>query len=108
MLQHTAPKCFVNLAGVYVTNEHPDAYQCQLAADRIVHLRRESSVRVLTIHGYEDEAVPVQDAFRYDKEIANHNLYVIKKANHTFNGLRFLDEMVFKIFNHYNSVRNKK
>ena len=103
----TAPKCFVNLAGRYVCNEHPDADQFQLAADLakdIVHLRRESSIRVLTIHGHEDEAVPIQDAYRYDKEIANHKLYVIRKANHTFNGLKYLDEMVFKIFSHYNSV----
>ena len=90
-----------------VTNEHIGAYKFQNAADTakvIVHLRRESSVRVLTIHGYEDEVVPVQDACRFDEEIANHNLYVIKQANHNFNGLKFVDEMVLQIVNHYNSV----
>ena len=62
---------------------------------------------MLTIHGNEDEVVPIQDAFRFDQEIANHDLYVIKEANHNFNGLKFIDEMVFKIVNHYNSVYNE-
>ncbi|KAL7438693.1 hypothetical protein ACHAXM_006576 [Skeletonema potamos] len=93
-----------------VTNEHLEAYKSQRASDTdkvIIHLRGDSSVRVLTIHGNEDEVVPIQDAFRFDQEIANHDLYVIKEANHNFNGLKFLDEMVFKIVNHYNSVYNE-
>ena len=94
-----------------VTQEHLDAYKMQRASDTakvIFPLKRDSSIRVLTIHGYEDEVVPVQDAFRFDKEIANHLLHVINEANHNFNGLKYLDEMVSKIVTHYNSVNDEK
>lgn len=94
-----------------ITEEALGAYKFQKAADTakvIFPLRRDSSVRVLTIHGYEDEVVPVHDAFRFDEEIANHNLHVIKQADHNFNGLKYIDEMVLKIAIHYKSVNGDK
>ena len=92
-----------------VTKEDLDAYKFQTVADTpkvLVHLKKDSSVRVLTIHGDEDEVVPVQDAFRFDEEIVNHSLHVIKQANHNFNGIKYLDEMVSQIVTFYNSVYN--
>ena len=94
-----------------ITEEALGAYKFQRAADTakvIFRLRRDSSVRVLTIHGYEDEVVPVHDAFRFDEEIANHNLHVIKQADHNFNGLKYIDEMVLKMVTHYKSVHGDK
>lgn len=93
-----------------VTKEDLDAYKFERVADTprvLVHLKKDSSVRVLTIHGREDEVVPVQDAFRFDEEIANHSLHVINQANHNFNGIKYLDEMVLEIVTFYNLVHNK-
>eukprot|EP00985_Skeletonema_marinoi_P000326 scaffold116_cov139-Skeletonema_marinoi.AAC.3 len=93
-----------------VTKEDLDAYKLQSVADTpkvLVHLRKDSSVRVLTIHGHQDEVVSVQNAFRFDEEIANHSLHVIKQANHNFNGIKYLDEMVEQIVTFYNSVYNE-
>lgn len=93
-----------------VTKEDLDAYKFERVADTprvLVQLRKESSVRILTIHGREDEVVTVQDAIRFDEEIANHSLHVINQANHNFNGLKYLDEMVHEIVTFYKSVYNK-
>ncbi|XP_078167931.1 putative uncharacterized protein YDL057W isoform X1 [Carex rostrata] len=40
--------------------------------------------RVLTIHGTEDNIVPVLDAYEFGKLIANHKLHIIEGANHTY------------------------
>eukprot|EP00986_Skeletonema_menzelii_P002357 scaffold647_cov150-Skeletonema_menzelii.AAC.4 len=92
-----------------VTKEDLDAHKFQSVADTpkvLVHLKKDSSVRVLTIHGDDDEVVPVQDAFRFNEEIVNHSLHVIKQANHNFNGIKHIDEMVSQIVTFYNSVYN--
>ena len=94
-----------------VTKEDLDAYKFQSVADTptvLVHLKKDSSVRVLTIHGDEDEVVPVQDAHKFDKEIADHihRLHVIPHANHNFNGIKYIDEIVSQIVTFYNSVYN--
>ena len=41
--------------------------------------------RVLTIHGSEDETIPVTDAFEFDKLITNHVLHVMDGADHCYN-----------------------
>ena len=93
-----------------VTKEDLDAYKFQSVADTpavLVHLKKDCSVRVLTIHGDEDEVVPVQDALRFDKEIAHiHRLHVVSQANHNFNGIKYIDEIVAQIVEFYNSVYN--
>ena len=73
-------------------------------AEEISYLTKNSSVRVLTIHGEEDEGVPVKHAYRFDKEIANHKLHVIPKARHNYNGLMFVDEITSEIASFYKSV----
>uniref|UniRef100_A0A7N0V3E1 Serine aminopeptidase S33 domain-containing protein n=1 Tax=Kalanchoe fedtschenkoi TaxID=63787 RepID=A0A7N0V3E1_KALFE len=40
--------------------------------------------RVLTVHGSADKVVPVADSLEYSKLISNHELHVIKGANHEF------------------------
>ena len=94
-----------------VTKVDLDAYKFQSVADTpavLVHLRKDSSVRLLTIHGDGDEVVPVQDALKFDKEIADHihRLHVIPQANHNFNGIKYIDEIVAQIVEFYNSVYN--
>lgn len=42
--------------------------------------------RVLTIHGSEDEIVPSEDAFEFDKLIPNHKLHIVEGANHCYTG----------------------
>jgi len=73
-------------------------------AEEISYLTKDSSVRVLTIHGEEDEGVPVKNAYRFDEEIANHKLHVIPKARHNYNGLMFVDEITSEIASFYKSV----
>lgn len=41
-------------------------------------------IRVLSVHGSEDEAVPVRNAFECDKLIANHTLQIIDGADHMY------------------------
>ena len=94
-----------------VTKEDLDAYKFQSVADTptvLANLKKNSSVRVLTIHGDDDEVVPVKDALRFDKEIADviHRLHVISQANHNFNGIKYIDEIVAQIVAFYNSVYN--
>lgn len=43
---------------------------------------------VLTVHGREDKTVPVEDAFHFDKLVANHKLTIIENADHTFRGCK--------------------
>lgn len=44
----------------------------------------EKDCRVLTVHGSDDDIVPPEDAFEFDKLIANHKLYMIEGADHRF------------------------
>ena len=56
-----------------------------------------NNVNILTIHGDADKVVPIENAFRFDKEIGNHKLYIVKNADHNFNGLKYHDELVAAI-----------
>ncbi len=40
--------------------------------------------KVLTIHGSEDETIPVADAQEFDKVLANNELVVVEGATHRF------------------------
>ncbi|XP_072966510.1 putative uncharacterized protein YDL057W isoform X1 [Typha angustifolia] len=40
--------------------------------------------RVLTVHGSEDEIIPVQDALEFAKLIPNHKLHIVEGANHCY------------------------
>lgn len=40
--------------------------------------------RVLTVHGTEDEIIPVDDAKEFDKIISNHKLYILEGADHNY------------------------
>lgn len=46
------------------------------------------SCRVLTIHGTEDEFVPVEDAYEFDKHIQNHKLRIVEGADHEYTKLQ--------------------
>ncbi|KAL8035913.1 hypothetical protein ABFS82_12G122600 [Erythranthe guttata] len=48
--------------------------------------------RVLTVHGSEDEVIPVEDAVEFDKIIRNHRLKIIQGANHGYSSHQ--DELV--------------
>jgi len=55
------------------------------------------SQRVLTIHGDADTTVDVDSAYTFDDKIPKHSLKVIPNADHNFNGLRYLREIVSAI-----------
>ena len=40
--------------------------------------------RVLTVHGSDDEVIPVEDAMEFDKIIPNHKLHIVEGANHSY------------------------
>lgn len=40
--------------------------------------------RVFTIHGSEDEIIPVEDALEFAKLIPNHKLHIVEGANHCY------------------------
>lgn len=52
---------------------------------------------VLTIHGDSDAAVSVENAYKFDEVIPNHTLKILEGADHNFNGLRFMDDLVSSI-----------
>ena len=40
--------------------------------------------RVLTVHGSDDEVIPVADAMEFDKIIPNHKLHIVEGADHKY------------------------
>ncbi|MCL7025310.1 hypothetical protein MKW94_019599 [Papaver nudicaule] len=40
---------------------------------------------VFTVHGSEDECIPVEDAFEFAKSIHNHKLHIVEGADHCYN-----------------------
>ncbi|KAJ0985533.1 hypothetical protein J5N97_003889 [Dioscorea zingiberensis] len=46
----------------------------------------DNKCRVLTVHGSEDEVIPVKDAFEFSKLIPNHKLHIVDGANHCYTG----------------------
>nr|GEX85684.1 alpha/beta hydrolase fold protein [Tanacetum cinerariifolium] len=47
-------------------------------------LKIDKDCKVLTVHGSEDEFIPVEDAFEFAKIIPNHKLQIIEGANHGY------------------------
>ncbi|KAM7519622.1 hypothetical protein LguiB_018584 [Lonicera macranthoides] len=45
---------------------------------------RELGTAVLTVHGSDDEVIPVEDAYEFDKIIPNHKLHIIEGADHGY------------------------
>lgn len=42
------------------------------------------NAKVLTIHGEEDETIPVADAQEFDRHVAQHELVIVEGAGHSF------------------------
>ena len=59
--------------------------------------------KVLTIHGDNDTTVPIDNAKNAHDLIVNHTLKIIHGANHNFNGLLYMDEIVTTIANFVHS-----
>ncbi|KAG7627663.1 putative feruloyl esterase [Arabidopsis thaliana] len=47
-------------------------------------LKIDKECRVLTVHGSEDEVIPVEDAKEFAKIIPNHKLEIVEAANHGY------------------------
>lgn len=39
---------------------------------------------MLTVHGTDDEIIPVEDALEFDKIIPNHTIYILEGADHNY------------------------
>ncbi|KAL4589505.1 hypothetical protein LXL04_002412 [Taraxacum kok-saghyz] len=48
-------------------------------------LKIDKNCKVLTVHGSDDEVIPVEDAIEFAKIIPNHELKIIEGANHGYN-----------------------
>lgn len=59
--------------------------------------RRIKNSHELTIHGRDDNVVNVSSAHKHAKAIQNHELKIIDGADHNFNGLKNMDELVSTI-----------
>jgi uncharacterized protein len=55
---------------------------------------------VLTVHGTNDKAIPVQDAYEFDKFIANHKLQVLQGADHNFLRPEHAEQMIELVVHH--------
>ncbi|XP_058073882.1 uncharacterized protein LOC131222731 isoform X2 [Magnolia sinica] len=55
---------------------------------RAACLSIDKDCRVLTVHGSEDEIIPVEDASEFAKLIPNHKLHILEGANHGYNSHR--------------------
>ena len=51
-------------------------------------------IRTLTIHGDADNLVPVENAYKFHDVIPNHSLHIVKGADHNYNGLKYMNELV--------------
>lgn len=80
-----------------VTQEQIDMRNRHDVSSTIEMLQSNENVNILTIHGDSDNIVPIENAYRFDKEIGNHKLYIVKNADHNFNGLKYHDELVTAI-----------
>ena len=47
-------------------------------------LKIDKDCRVLTVHGSEDEIIPVEDAREFAKIIPNHKLEIVEGADHCY------------------------
>ncbi|KAJ0959925.1 hypothetical protein J5N97_000314 [Dioscorea zingiberensis] len=53
-------------------------------AYRVTEEKSDGSPKVLTVHGSDDEVIPVDDAVEFSKIITNHKLHIVRGANHCY------------------------
>lgn len=71
--------------------DNRDGFDISTAANSI------KKSHVLTIHGDNDATVPVDNGYKFDEVITNHTLKILVGADHNFNGLRFMNDLVLSI-----------
>ena len=78
-----------------VTQEQVDTRTNRDSYGAVKHLgRSDSQIRVLTIHGSKDKMVHIENACKFDREIAHHKLTIVECADHNFNGVKFHDSIL--------------
>jgi pimeloyl-ACP methyl ester carboxylesterase len=94
-----------------ITKEQVDMRSTRDTTQTIQHLNQgniRSLLQVLTIHGSNDEIVPVENAHKFDRELGhNHILHIIDGAGHNFNGIKYHATMVKMISSFLNTKQNK-
>ncbi len=74
-----------------------DAVQKRRNYDVVQYAEGAKYARILTIHGDRDQAVPVENAYKFDKLCHNHELHIVKYADHNFSGGHCVDEIVHHV-----------
>eukprot|EP00521_Asterionellopsis_glacialis_P009969 CAMPEP_0195288418 /NCGR_PEP_ID=MMETSP0707-20130614/5090_1 /TAXON_ID=33640 /ORGANISM="Asterionellopsis glacialis, Strain CCMP134" /LENGTH=448 /DNA_ID=CAMNT_0040348285 /DNA_START=65 /DNA_END=1411 /DNA_ORIENTATION=- len=62
---------------------------------------------MLIIHGDNDETTPVSNAYDFSQTIPQNTLWIIKGADHNFNGLRYKDTLTKGILDFVNNTITK-
>lgn len=89
-----------------VTKEQVELRSNRDSYNAVKHLHRKNSkIRILTIHGSKDKMVHVDNAYKFDREIANHTLHILEGACHNFNGLKFHDWIVSVVSLFFNPTK---
>ena len=73
----------------------------QAILSKICEKNNDTTTYILTIHGTQDEMIPVQDAYKFDNALpkSNHELCIVEGANHNYNGLKYNKQLVEAIYN---------
>ena len=74
----------------------------QAILSKICEKNNDTTTYILTIHGTQDEMIPVQDAYKFDKALlpkSNHELCIVEGANHNYNGLKYNQQLISTIYN---------
>ncbi|KAL7508013.1 hypothetical protein ACHAXN_005793 [Cyclotella atomus] len=80
-----------------ITKEQVDKRTKRDTNQIMQHLQQSNTrIHILTIHGSKDEMVSVDNAYKFDRELAsgNHILHIIEGAGHNFNGIKYHSSMV--------------
>ena len=80
--EHIIPH-YVNLSGMYTPSR--------------IDFSKMKKCSLMTIHGIQDDVVPVRNAHKIDAAVSNHKLILLEDADHNFNGLRHMKKIVFSI-----------
>lgn len=80
----------------YLTKEE---LEDRLATDMRAAAAAIKTTRVLTVHGSDDQVIPVDDGRAFARDIAGSSLHIVSGADHNFRAPQHADDMIRAIVN---------
>jgi len=77
-----------------------ESLQKRLNTDMKAAVKGINNTRIVTIHGTEDEIIPVEDAHEYNKVIKNHTMIIVNGADHRFHAEEHCRELIQHLLDH--------